>query len=595
MLHPEVRNEQIRTLFRQSPSVLIANVVNSAIVATVLWRRELGTALVLWFTSMLIMAGVRAVHRARYLKSPNSAADAARHGRRFVAGSVTAGALWGGAGWIFYDPQNPLSQFLLLFVIGGMAAAAAGTLCVHLPAFFGFALPALLPVAGRMLIVGDPTHLATSLIVVGYIGGLSYVANTSQRTFVEAFRLRFENEALLRQLSEAQVHLEQANLTLEQRIAERTRTLEQQGLALREAQRLEWVGKVAGGVAHDFNNLLSVVLGNASFLASEFELPERARAALKEIGQAATRGAELVRQLLAASQKQHFVLRVFDLNERVLSFGPLLQRFAGERIRLKLELADGPLPVRADVVQIEQVLMNLVANAKDAMVEGGLVTVQTALDADHVVLRVRDTGTGMDTVTLARAFEPFFTTKPAGRGTGLGLSTVRGIVEQTGGQIHVTSELGRGTCCEVRLPRASGPVEDVSPARTPAPTQSAPRTILLAEDEKPVRSVLERLLRREGHRVLVAEDGQRALDVARSHSGPIHLLVTDVTMPRLNGPELARALRAERAELGVLFISGYSFDQSLPPSDPEARIAHLPKPFDPDTLLREVAVLTRAS
>ncbi len=608
-----VRGEQIRTLYDQSAPVLIANVVNAAVISAALWGSAPPALLLGWPGAMVVMAMARLELLRRYRRARPAPERAGRWGVRFAVGSAVSGVLWGGAAATLFDSEGVLSQILFTFTVGGMGAAGAGTLASYLPAFWAFLAPALVPLALRTFAMGDRLHVAMGAIMVVYGLGLSLVARINHRSLREAFRLRFENEALLSQLAQTQRSLEETNQGLERRVAERTEALARQGETLRQAQRLESIGRLAGGVAHDFNNLLTVVLANASMLSRGSQLPPSARQAVDEMRGAAERGANLVRQLLAFSRRQKLAPRVLDLNRLVGDMQRLLGRLIGETVQLKVSLAPGAALVKADSGQLEQVIINLATNARDAMPGGGVLTLETALvevDGDqslapgsYVVLQVSDTGVGMDISTQRRAFEPFFTTKEVGQGVGLGLATVYGVVDQSGGRVAVDSEPGKGSTFEIYLPRA---IDALAEPQTPeallqpaaAPQVGGPSTveatILLAEDEPDVRAVTRRLLRLGGYQVLTASDGAEALERARAHPGPIHLLVTDVVMANLGGIELARRLAEDRPGLRVLFISGYSWERGLPAGDPVRGVDYLEKPLTFDSLMRKVSQVLEA-
>jgi signal transduction histidine kinase/ActR/RegA family two-component response regulator len=604
MTQGAVRGEQIRTLYQQSRPVLLANVANALIVSATLWNEGPRSFLAVWCASMAAMAAVRLELDRRYRRARPDPEKAPRWGLYFLVGSAAAGLIWGIGAAVLFDSAGALSQILITFVIGGMGAAAAGTLSCHLPAFWAFLLPAVVPLVARTFTLGDRLHLGMGVMMVGYVFLLSFVARITHRTVTTAFRLRFENEDLLARLSQAQQTLEESNRSLERRVEERTEALQRQAEVLRHAQRMESIGRLAGGVAHDFNNLLTVVLANASMLLRGSHLGPQTRILVEEVRGAAERGANLVRQLLAFSRRQKLAPRVLDLNKLVVDMERLLRRLIGENVGLEVTLAPMGALVRADSGQLEQVIINLATNARDAMPGGGTLAIETALVAaegddalpagSYVVLKVSDSGVGMDIETRRRAFEPFFTTKEIGQGVGLGLATVYGIVDQSGGRVLVDSQPGRGSTFKVYLPRAaeSTAPEEVPLAMLPAAVVEA--TILLAEDEPGVRAVTERLLRQGGYQVIAAEDGQEALARARAYSGTIHLLVTDVVMATMGGVELARRLEQERPGLRVLYISGYSWDQGLPPSDPARGVEYLEKPLTFDSLMRKVSQVLAA-
>ena len=604
MIPGSVGAEQVKTLYGQSVPAAAGNLINAGIVSAALWSSGPRPLLVAFTVLMAIMTAARLDLRRRYWRAGVGPEQASRWGRRFVMGSATAGVLWGAASALFYDARGSLSQLLVTFVIGGMGAAAAGTLSCYLPAFIAFLVPALIPLVVRTFLVADPLHLAMGCMILVYGLALSMVARTTNRSILTAFRLRFENQDLVARLSRSEASLQEVNRTLEHRVAERSAALEKQGEALRDARRLEAVGRLAGGIAHDFNNLLTVVFAHVAFLRREPELGATVRATVDDVEKVAARGAELVRQLLAFSRQQRLAPRVLELNQVVRDLQRLLAPIIGEHVEMRVSLGAGAMLVKADPSQIEQVIINLVTNARDAMPRGGTLTIATSLvevEGDgtvpagrYVLLTVTDTGVGMDEGTRRRVFEPFFTTKEIGRGSGLGLATVHGVVEQSGGHVAVESEPGAGTEFKIYLPRTLEPLGDTE-APAGAPRESRPATILLAEDEPDVRAVLERMLRLMGHEVLVAAGADEALALWRRHPRPLDLLVTDVVMAGRSGPELARLLAAELSGLRVLFISGYRADEALPAGDPEHGVDYLPKPMSFEALQQKVAALLAVS
>jgi PAS domain S-box-containing protein len=373
---------------------------------------------------------------------------------------------------------------------------------------------------------------------------------------------------------------------------------------LRQAQKMEAVGQLAGGVAHDFNNLLTAIIGNAELLLRTIEPDDRRRLDVQEINRAAHRAATLTRQLLAFSRRQVLQPRIVDLNAVVAELTAMLRRVIGEHVDLQLQLDPGLGRVLADPGQLEQVITNLAVNARDAMPAGGTLTIRTAnLDADDVpppspdsspllgplvALSVSDDGVGMDERTQARLFEPFFTTKELGRGTGLGLATVYGIVRQSGGHIRVNTRLHHGSTFTVYLPRAEGVLD---PALESGGTAELPRgsgTILVVEDEDAVRHLASRVLRANGYRVLEAGDPAAALRIAREQPRPVDVLVTDIVMPGMSGPALAERLVAGWPGLKVLYITGYAEEAIERQGALPAGGALLEKPFTAQQLAHHV-------
>ena len=597
-----VQAEQIRTLYSQSLAIFAVSPLAATIVAVVLWPTADRRLLIGWVIAMTAVIIVRALLRRRYLREQPSAQSTATWARRLVWGAFVTGLIWGGGGALLYDPRPLVPQLVLVFAIGGMVAGASGTLALHLPAFGAFAASAIVPIAARLFAEGDVPHIAMSGLAVVYGLAMWLVASNSHWAVTQAFRLRFENNELLARLAAAQVSLAETNQTLEQRVAERGAALERQSEALRDAQRMESVGLLAGGVAHDFNNLLTVVLGSVDLLLGDTRIDPRDRSRLAEIKSAANRGATLVSQLLAFSRRQVMMRQVLDLNAVVNEVRPLLAHLIGEHIHLVVSLARVALHVEADPTQLQQTIINLATNARDAMPQGGTLTITTELvdgvpegttfPADrYVALSVRDTGIGMDAATKRLAFDPFFTTKDVGKGTGLGLASVYGIVEQSGGHVHVDSEPGRGSCFRLFLPWVaveSSESTDVPAVTTPSVDAGRPATIVLVEDEALVREITARVLGRAGYTVLEAHDGEEAIHLVRRHNGHIDLVITDVVMARMGGLELARRVAREQPGLPILLMSGYSAEE-IPEND--LTIGFLQKPFTPRELLQKVATL----
>jgi PAS domain S-box-containing protein len=363
---------------------------------------------------------------------------------------------------------------------------------------------------------------------------------------------------------------------------------------LRQSQRLEAVGRLAGGIAHDFNNLLTAISGYGELALAKLGDEPGARHDIEEMKRAADRAASLTHQLLAFSRRQVLQPTVLDLNTVVGEMHDMLGRLIGDHIELRTALTPALVRTRADVGQVEQVVVNLAINARDAMPGGGRLTIETfdadltdewaalrvgALPGAYVGLAVSDTGTGMDGATRQRVFEPFFTTKAPGEGTGLGLATVYGIVKQSGGYVSVYSEPGRGSSFKVYLPRTDAEPEPVQAAAEPAAPAPGSETILLVEDEAVVRALVQEMLETHGYQVLEAENGARAIEVAAAHDGPIDLLLTDVVMPGMSGREAAEIISAERPGLRVLYTSGYTQNAIASQGTLDEGVAFIEKPF----------------
>jgi PAS domain S-box-containing protein len=376
---------------------------------------------------------------------------------------------------------------------------------------------------------------------------------------------------------------------------------------LRQAQKMEAVGRLATGIAHDFNNLITVLLGYSDELIESVPADSDWRKPVEEIRRATERASSLTQQLLAFSRRQASVSQAVDLNAVIANMEDMLRRLLGAEIRLSLQLAEGlgaMGAIRADAPQIGQILMNLAVNARDAMPNGGALMIETAnmqlgpehldiVPGPHVMLAVTDSGTGMTADVQKRLFEPFFTTKGAGQGTGLGLSMVQAIVRQNGGHITVQSEPGHGSTFRIYFPRANeeaAPLRPVLPAR---PQARGSGVVLLAEDDRSVRRLVVTELTRRGFEVIEAPDGRVALELAQSHEGRIDVLVTDVVMPRMNGADLAKAMAGVRPEVKILFISGHP-ERAGAGLDPTGVPNLLMKPFTADTLAAKISELVAA-
>jgi PAS domain S-box-containing protein len=416
---------------------------------------------------------------------------------------------------------------------------------------------------------------------------VAFTLDLSERKRAEAARL--EALAVAREEQQSRERAERALLHTEEQ--------------LRQSQKMEAIGTLAGGVAHDFNNILSIILGFSELLLSELGPSDPMRNDVEQIALAGRRASTLTRQLLAFSRRQVLQPKVVNLNEAIAATTDMLQRVIGEDIELAFLPAESLGSTLVDPGQMEQVLLNLVVNARDAMPRGGKLTIETGnveLDAayrdDHlgvepgsyVVLSVSDTGSGMDRATQARIFEPFFTTKELGKGTGLGLSTVHGIIKQSGGHVWVYSELGKGSTFKIYLPRTEqGLVEGERGAGASSALRGS-ETILLAEDDAQVRTLAATVLRRHGYRVLDAASGAEALVLVEQEREPTHLLLTDVVMPKMSGRELWQRLAASRPELKVLFMSGYTDDAVVRHGVLGSEFGFVQKPIGATALLTKV-------
>ena len=465
---------------------------------------------------------------------------------------------------------------------------------------------ALSPTTQVIVMTGEPTvETATEAVRAGAFDYL-------EKPIAKAALLRAVVGAVkAKGLTDEKARLEGENLRyredLEQLVEARTRALQASGKQLRQAQKMEAIGRLAGGVAHDFNNLLTVILGCTQF-ASESTAPDSpVQADLRQVLQAGNRAKDLTRQLLAFSRQQILSPRAVDVNELVQNLRKMLGRLLGEDVTLQIEAGRDVPTVKADPGQLEQIVMNLVVNARDAMPMGGRLTVATErveLDASaesgvvdpagfapgvFAAIRVSDTGSGMSEEVLSQVFDPFFTTKGEGEGTGLGLSTVYGIVKQHEGFLSVDSAVGAGTTFTIYFPLASSEGRDPGPgAEDAAALRGGSETILLVEDDHGVRSITSRILRGAGYKVLEADCARNARQIAQEYAAPIDLLISDVVMPGMDGRRLAEELQAQRPDMKVILASGYTGDRLAGYGVEAGGLCFLHKPFEGSALLEKV-------
>jgi len=476
---------------------------------------------------------------------------------------------------------NPIMVAFGLFILACGTSHALGAVVVWKPVYW---------LEGAVKAVTAGASLATFLMLIPMMPTLLKLPSPADLTRA--------NDSLAKEIAErraAEAAVRRMNAELEARVADRTAELEQSAALekssreelqremqrrqevegqLLQAQKMEAIGRLAGGVAHDFNNLLTAILGYAELLRTQVRDDPESLSYLEEVLRASERASALTNQLLAFSRRQQAAPRPLDVNQSVRNIDKMLRRIIGEDVDLEVHLAPDLWPVLADPSHLDQVIMNLAVNSRDAMPDGGVLRIETsnveiagdyiaghpgASPGPYVLLAVTDTGAGMDAATRERAFEPFFTTKELGKGTGLGLSIVYGIVKQNGGGIMLYREPGHGTAFKIYLPARM----EVSAAPAPRPRVAAEAaasgaTVLLVEDEDQVRSLARTFLERRGYHIVAASSGPEALELLKGYSGRIDLLLTDMVMPHMNGGELARLVKAMRPEVRLLFMSGYT-------------------------------------
>lgn len=453
-------------------------------------------------------------------------------------------------------------------------------------------------------LMDDPAEVrAEAAAKVGIHGAFGFPIRISGEVdgIIEFFsrQVREPDEELLSMIADVALRIGQ--------FGERARAedaLHQTEAQLRQAQKMEAVGRLAGGVAHDFNNLLTVIRGYSELVLSRLDTSDPSRREMDEVKKAADRAAGLTSQLLAFSRRQFVATKIVDLNMLIMNMDGMLRRLLGEDVvELCVDLDPREASIKADPGQIEQVIMNLAVNARDAMPTGGRLTIETRNvvvekgtrretmmleSGSYVLLAIRDTGQGMSEETQSHLFEPFFTTKEKGKGTGLGLSTVYGIVKQSGGTIGIESKLGQGTVCKIFFPKVDEAAQTVPVANGNAGRAVGRETILVVEDDPSVRGLVQEALRVSGYDVLVARHGIEALLTGAKHMGPIHLLLTDVAMPQMSGPEVAEKLTGVRPDIKVLYMSGYPDHPVFEQGRVKRDTAFLHKPFTPTVLTQKV-------
>jgi PAS domain S-box-containing protein len=390
------------------------------------------------------------------------------------------------------------------------------------------------------------------------------------------------------------------DITDRKRAEQEMKALEEQ---LLQSQKMEAIGRLAGGIAHDFNNILTIIKGYSQLSLSELKEGHPLRENLEAINKSTDRATDLIRKILAFSRRQVMEMKVLDLNTLLMDLDKLLRRVIGEDIELVAVLAEDLGRVKVDPGQIEQVILNMAVNAKDAMPNGGKLTIETAnaeldeayarshlavIPGRYVMLSMSDTGVGMSPEVKERIFEPFYTTKEKSKGTGLGLSTVYGIVKQSGGNIWVYSELGQGTTFKIYLPREEEPLEEVREKVVKEELSRGSETVLVVEDEEELRKLAVRFLEKQGYKVLEASQGDEALFICGQHEEPIHLLVTDVVMPGMSGRELSERLTSLCPEIKILYMSGHTNGAIFHHGVLEPGVNFLQKPFTPEALARKV-------
>ncbi|WP_207802793.1 ATP-binding protein [Roseicella frigidaeris] len=571
-------------LFRQTPIAVAVTAVNALLMTALLLHAGEPRAPA-WMLLVLAVAAARLLLARAWRRAAPAGRQVARWDLLGTLAVGAAGLAWGcGAVWL-WPPTAAANRLVWTFLIGGMCAGASGLYHAHLPATLAFLLGAGLPLIGRYAAEGTAEGGIAAAMILVFLGALAFSVWRSSQDFAAHVRLRLD---LARQART----LDAMTLKLREAVA-RHHGAE---ASLRQAQKMEAVGQLTGGIAHDFNNLLTAVLGSLALLRKH--LPpgdERMARLLDNAWQGAQRGAALTQRLLAFGRRQTLEPTAVSLPQLVRDMTPLLQSALGGGARLRSDFPPALPPVLVDANQLELALLNLVANARDAMPEGGEIQVSAAEQTvppgeagglppgNYVALRVADAGEGMDEATLARAIEPFFTTKGLGKGTGLGLSMVHGLAAQSGGRFLLRSARGEGTVAELWLPRAEASAPPLPDEPPPGPAGRSGHVLLVDDDPLVLRSTAA-MLEDLGHAVTEAGSGEAAL--AQLAAGiPVDLLITDQAMPGMTGLQLIEAARRQRPGLPVLLATGYAeLEGGMPPG-----LARLGKPFAQERLAAAVA------
>jgi signal transduction histidine kinase len=557
------------------PIALVVNVLNAALVALTVEPAVGRSVAAVWFGVVGVVTIGRGSLWWRYRRAA-TAANARGWSRAATVGSLCAGLCWGVGGAMLFPLVGPAAQLFLTIAIGGMCIGAVVLSASHLPTLLAFLLPACLPMASRVIAEGTPINGALGAMIVIFAAAITIAAKHLSQTFNEAMRFRFE--------------LDEANRQLHAEIAEHRAT----EAALRQAQKLEAIGQLTGGVAHDFNNLLTIVIGNLVMAKQQIGQNRAALQFIDTAAQAAERGVALIQRLLGFARKQRLDPRPVDLGRLLSHMREMLLTTLGSEIELIVDVRPGVAPAEVDSSQLELAILNLAINARDAMPAGGTLRVVVAnrsTDAsaprelgggDYVVLEIADTGIGMDEATLVRAFDPFFSTKDLGAGSGLGLPMVQGFVAQSGGAVRLASKFGVGTTVELWLPKADKPLADTAPtvrARSGAPAGAA--RIVICDDDPGVRRFVADYLGATGYAVYEASDAVEALRLIDQTAAD--LLITEAAMPSISGIELVQRARLRRLGLRALLIAGHTGAV-----DAGGESAILRKPFGAAQLGRKV-------
>lgn len=584
-IEAEIQIERLKTAFEQIPLAAGVTVVNAALLTAVLTAAVWDQRMFAWLAVIVLVAAARLVLLRAYRRAMPAPAQYRRWAIASACGALAAGLLWGGGSILLFPPSQAY-QLFWVFVIGGMCAGAASLHYAHLPTALAFIVPAGLPLAARFALGGSERRIAGGVMIGVFLIALIVIGQRSSKYFGETLRLRLD-------LAQRTRELDAISARLRAEMDERRAT----EASLHHSQKMEAVGQLTGGIAHDFNNLLTVVLGSLALLRKRLPADDLNAARLLENAvQGAARGADLTQRLLSFGRRQTLLPEVVDLPALVRGMSALLHSTAGANVQIATDFPQDLPPVRVDANQLELALLNLAANARDAMPDGGEITISATtgqvrehtaaglLPGPYVVLCVADNGEGMDEAVLRHAMEPFFTTKGVGKGTGLGLSMVHGLAAQSGGQFLLHSRKGAGTVAELWLPQTAAAVISAVPRPSPPPALPVRRrTVLLVDDDPLVLASTAAMLEDIGHDVVEAESGRQALELLGGGT-QVDIVMTDYAMPGMTGLQLAEMLHRIRPRLGVLLATGYA----EVPGTEIVGLSRLAKPFGQAALVQAI-------
>ena len=585
-----IHAELVRQTLKLAPMAIVATVLNAVILVLILWKPISHSLLVIWFAATIGLALQRAMYSHKYRPDALQPDQAARVAKGLVIGLALSGIAWGCAGIFLFPKDSPTHQSLMIFVLCGMVAGAAGTFSSIIAAFLAFMLPTLIPLFIRFLIIGGPIYHAMGAMTLLYMGLTLIIAQRINVTNRELVDLK---EHFAHRVEEQTAELLSTNEQLKRQIEERKRVEEERRRLerhLQNAQKMEAIATLAGGIAHQFNNALSIIVGYVELLEMALPVNINVSKYIQPLKTSARRMGNLTNQLLAYARGGKYQPKNISLSRLVQDTLPLITHTLDTAIEVEMDLADNVFNVNGDLVQLQTVLSAVLTNAAEALEGSGGIRISAEnqeIDAEHashcpglkpglyVCLTVEDNGKGMDEDTSARVFEPFFTTRFQGRG--LGMAAAYGIITNHGGWIGIDSKLGEGTVVRLYLPAVERQV--TVPEESIGFPPTATGTILVVEDEDLLMELTRSMLERIGYRVLEAKNGEEAIHFATSHDGEIDLAILDMGLPDMDGRKVYKLIKESRPRLKVIVCSGYAIDGPVQEVLDAGAQAFMQKPF----------------